>query len=336
MGLIKIESTKNDTKKINTIERRGGVNILFFGTSEFAMTVLRRLIESEQKVLAVVTQPDRQKGRRLKISPPLTKVLAETKGIPVYQPDDASSKESIAYLKKLNADLFVVVAFGQILKRETLDIPKFCCVNIHSSLLPKYRGAAPTNWAIMNGETVSGVTIIRMNEKMDEGDIILKKEIAIDKEETNITLSEKLADIGADALMETIELIGSGKAKFTKQDDSAAPPAPKLKKEDGLINWNEPAAKIHNKVRGLLPWPGAYTHFKGKTLKILKAEVLETGNSKGASGEVVDVIKHKGLVIKTGEGNLLIQYVQIEAKKPFDTDAFLCGHKIPIGYRFDS
>jgi methionyl-tRNA formyltransferase len=314
--------------------RRCGVNIVFFGTSEFAMTVLRRLIDSEHKVLAVVTQPDRQKGRRLKVSPSPTKVLAKTKEIAVFQPDDASSKESIAYLKKLNADLFVVVAFGQILKKEVLETPGVYAVNIHSSLLPKYRGAAPTNWAIMNGDTASGVTIIRMNEKMDEGDIILKKEIAIDKEDTNITLSEKLADIGADALMEAMESIGSASVRFTKQDDSAATYALKLKKEDGLINWNESAVKIHNKVRGLLPWPGAYTHFKGKILKILKTEVLEAGNCKGVNGEVVDVIKHKGIVIKAGEGNLLIQYVQIEAKKPFDTDAFLCGHKIPIGYRF--
>jgi methionyl-tRNA formyltransferase len=299
------------------------------------MTVLRKLISSEHKVLAVVTQPDREKGRRLKVSPPATKVLAATRGIPVYQPDDASDKNSVAYLRKFNADLFVVVAFGQILSREALDIPKLCCVNIHSSLLPKYRGAAPTNWAIMNGDVVSGVTIIRMNEKMDEGDIILKKEIAIDKEDTNITLNEKLADIGADVLVEAIELIESGKAKFTRQDDSAATNVPKLKKEDGLINWNEPAVNIHNKVRGLLPWPGAYTHFNGKTLKILKTEVIEAGNGEGANGEVVDMIKHKGIVIKTGEGNLLVQYVQIEAKKPFDTDAFLCGHKIPLGYRFE-
>jgi len=310
------------------------MNIIFFGTSEFAMTVLHKLIDSKHKVLAVVTQPDRQKGRRLKMLPPQTKVLAETKGIPVYQPDDASSKESIAYLKKLNADLFVVVAFGQILKKEALHTPGVYAVNIHSSLLPKYRGAAPTNWAIMNGDAVSGVTIIKMNEKMDEGDIILKKEIAIDKDDTNITLSEKLADIGADALLEAIESISAGKAGFTKQDDSAATYAPKLKKEDGLINWNEPAVNIHNKVRGLLPWPGAYTHFNGKTLKILKTEVLEAAGSLGVSGEVVDIIKHKGIVIKTGGGNLLIQYVQIEAKKPIDTDALLCGHKIPIGYRF--
>lgn len=312
------------------------MNIVFFGTSEFAVTVLRKLVDSNHKVLAVVTQPDRKKGRSLNISSPVTKITAIKSGIPVYQPDDVSGKDSVTYLKKMNADLFVVVAFGQILKKQVLDIPKFCCVNIHSSLLPRYRGAAPTNWAIMNGDASGGVTIIRMNEKMDEGDIILKKEVAIDKDDTNITLNEKLADIGADALIEAVELIGSGKAKFTKQNGLAVTYAPKLKKEDGLINWDEPAVRIHNKVRALLPWPGAYTHFEGKALKILKTEVLEGDNCKGSNGEVVDIIKHKGIAIKTKEGNLLIQYVQIEAKKPIDTDALLCGHKIPIGYRFNS
>jgi len=310
------------------------VKIVFFGTSEFAMTVLHRLIDSKHKVLAVVTQPDRQKGRRLKVSPPPTKVLAMTRDIPVYQPLDASGNDSAAYLKKLDADLFVVVAFGQILKKEILEIPKIFSVNIHSSLLPKYRGAAPTNWAIINGDRTIGVTIIKMNEKMDAGDIILKKEMAIDPDDTNITLSERLATLGADALEETIELIESGRIKSVKQDDSVATLAPKLKKEDGLINWKEPAINIHNKVRGLLPWPGAYTHFKGKILKILKTEVLESENDKGSSGEVVDIIRHKGIVVKAGEGRILIKYVQIEAKRPFDTDAFLCGHKLELGYIF--
>jgi len=311
------------------------MKIVFFGTSEFAMTVLHRLIDSKHKILAVVTQPDRQKGRRLKISPPPTKVLAMTRDIPVYQPFDASDEESVAYFKKLNADLFVVVAFGQILKKEVLALPKTCSVNIHGSLLPKYRGAAPTNWAIINGDVTSGVTIIKMNEKIDEGDIILKKEIIIDPSDTNITLSEKLADLGADALDEAIELIESGRARFTMQDGSIATYAPKLKKEDGLINWKEPALKIHNKVRGLLPWPGAYTHFNGKVLKILNAEVSESDSDKGSSGEVVDIIKHKGIVVKAGEGCILIKYVQIEAKKPFNTDAFLCGHKMEIGFIFE-
>jgi len=310
------------------------MNIVFFGTSEFAIVALHRLIDSKHKVLAVVTQPDRQRGRRLKVSPPPTKVLAETKGIPVFQPDDASGRDSIEYLKKLDAGLFVVVAFGQILKKEALDIPKHCSINLHGSLLPKYRGAAPTNWAIISGDTSSGVTIIRMNEKMDEGDIILKKEIAIDKEDTNITLSEKLADLGSDALIEAIDLIETGGAKYAKQDNGQATYAPKLKKEDGLIDWNEPAAVIHNKVRGLLPWPGAYTDLSGRKLKILQTEVMPQTHKEAGSGEVVDILKHKGIVVRTGKDELLIQYIQIEAKKPFDTNAFLCGHRIEPGYRF--
>jgi len=310
------------------------MNIVFFGTSEFAFGVLHRLIDSNHKVLAVVTRPDRQKGRRLKVSPPPTKVLAQANNIPVYQPEDASGGDSINYLKKLNADLFVVVAFGQILKKELLEIPKIYSVNIHGSLLPKYRGAAPTNWAIINGDKISGITIIKMNEKMDEGDIILKKEIPIDPEDTNITLSEKLSDLGADVLMERMELIQSGKAILTPQEDSQATYGPKLKKEDGLINWNEPADKIHNKVRGLLPWPGAYTYFDGKILKILKTEISETDNKDAPNGEFLGVIKDKGMVVKTKDKNLLIQHVQIEGKKPMNTESFLRGHRISPGYIF--
>jgi methionyl-tRNA formyltransferase len=310
------------------------MNIVFFGTSDFALEVLHRLIDSSHKVLAVVTQPDRQKGRALKIAPPPVKVLAESRGIPVYQPNDASGKDSVTYLKRLNADLFVVVAFGQILKKEVLELPKIYSVNVHGSLLPKYRGAAPTNWAIINGESSTGVTVIKLNEKMDEGDMILKKEIAIDKEDTNVTLSEKLSDLGADALIEAMELISSGSARPEKQNASQATYAPKLKKEDGLIDWNEPATKIHNKVRGFLPWPSAYTNFNKKVLKIMKTRVLEGCPAGGKPGEVVEIIKHKGIAVKTGEGNILIEHVQLEAKKPFDTDAFLCGHKIALGHRF--
>lgn len=310
------------------------MNIVFFGTSEFALGVLHRLIDSKHKILAVVTQPDRQKGRALKVSPPPTKVMAQNKNIPIYQPDDASGKDSINYLKKLNADLFVVVAFGQILKKEILNIPKTYSVNIHGSLLPKYRGAAPTNWAIINGEKVNGITIIKMNEKMDEGEIILKKEISIDAEDTNITLSEKLSDLGAEALIETIDLIQSGSAILTPQENSQATHAPKLKKEDGLINWSEPAVKIHDKVRGLLPWPGAYTYFNGKILKILKTEILKADDKKAANGEFLGIIKDQGMIIKTQDGNLLIRHVQIEGKKTMDAEAFLRGHRIKSGYIF--
>lgn len=312
------------------------MNIVFFGTSDFAIPALRDIADSRHKISALVTQPDKKKGRNLKISPPPTKVLAITKNIPVYQPQDASSAESINYLKRFGADLFVVVSFGQILKKGVLSIPKFYSVNLHGSLLPKYRGAAPTNWAIINGDESSGVTVIKMSERMDEGDIILKKEIEIDKDDTNITLSEKLSELGAKVLLEAIELIENKKAVFQKQDNSKATYAPKLKKEDGLINWSEDAIKIHNKVRGIIPWPGAYTHFDGKILKVWETKVSDFvcgGDIK--AGTVLDIVKNKGIIVKTGSGALAITHLQAEGKKILDADSFLRGHRIEKGYRFE-
>lgn len=310
------------------------MNIVFFGTSEFALGALHRLTDSKHRVLAVVTQPDKEKGRRLKISPSPTKVFAENAGIPVYQPADVSSQDSVKYLRKLGVDLFVVIAFGQILKKDVLEIPAIYCINIHGSLLPKYRGAAPTNWAIINGDKKSGVTVIKMNEKMDEGEIILKKEMVIDKEDTNITLSEKLSDLGQDALMEAIELIAAGKATLTKQDSSIATYAPKLKKRDGLINWDEPAVYIHNKVKGFLPWPGAYTYFKDRAIKVLKTGLVDERYDGAKNGQFLGVIKGSGMIIKAADKGLLIQYVQIEGKKPMDAESFLRGHRIQPGYVF--
>ncbi|MBI5144223.1 MAG: methionyl-tRNA formyltransferase, partial [Candidatus Omnitrophica bacterium] len=281
------------------------MNIVFFGTSEFALPTLRLLSDSRHKVLALVTQPDRKKGRRLKTSPPPAKVLGLAKNIPVYQPQDASSPDAIEYLKRLDVDLFVVVSFGQILKEGVLSIPKLYSINLHGSLLPEYRGAAPTNWAIINGERTSGVTVIRMNERMDEGDIILQREVRIGEEDTNITLSEKLSELGREALSEAIGLIEKSSVTFTKQDSAKASYAPKLKKEDGIIDWSDLALKIHNKVRGLIPWPGAYTHFEGRILKIWETEGLDSPFDRIVkNGEVIDIIKNKGMVIKTGSDSL--------------------------------
>ncbi len=313
------------------------MKIVFFGTSEFAIPALQGLIGSGHKILAVVTQPDKKRGRNLKLSPSPIKAMALAKDIPVFQPQDASGAESANYLKKLNADLFVVISFGQILKREILFIPKLYAVNVHGSLLPKYRGAAPTNWAIINAETKSGVTIIKMNEKMDEGDIILKREIAIEAEDTNITLGEKLSEAGAQALIETIGIIENKKeVKFEKQDNANVTYAPKLKKEDGLIDWNEPAISIHNKVRGFIPWPGAYTYYEGKVLKVLKTEVVISSNEIARSGEVIDIVKGKGIIVRTGSEDLSIRYLQLEGKKVLDADAFVRGHRIARGYKFTS
>lgn len=311
------------------------MEIVFFGTSEFAIPALRALIGSPHKVLAVVTQPDRKKGRQLKLSPPPAKVLALSKGIPVYQPEDASSIESVEYLKKLDADLFVVISFGQILKKAVLAIPKRYAINLHGSLLPIYRGAAPTNWAIINGDRTSGVTIIKMNERCDEGDMILRREAAIDNEDTNVTLSETLSELGAKLLIEATDLIEQKAEKLVKQDNSGATYAPKLKKDDGLIDWSEPAARIHNKVRGFLPWPGAYTNYDGKALKILKTTLRKSlPDIDAETGEVVDIIKGEGLVVRTGSGDIAIQNLQLEGKKILDADSFLRGHRIAIGHIF--
>ncbi len=310
------------------------MNIVFFGTSEFAIEPLEALLGSRHKVVALVTQPDRERGRNLKLSPPATKVLALSKGIPVYQPEDASSIDSVNYLKGLHADLFVVISFGQILRKNVLSVPKLYAINLHGSLLPKYRGAAPTNWAVINGDKTSGVTIIKMNERMDEGDIILTREIRIEGEDTNITLSEKLSELGAEALIAALDLIEKKAAAPEKQDDSKATYAPKLKKEDGLIDWNEPAAVIHNKVRGLLPWPGAYTHYSGKILKILKTETLDAGLEDLETGEVADISKDRGIVVRTSSGDLGIKYLQLEGKKDMDADSFVRGHRVGRGYKF--
>lgn len=311
------------------------MNIVFFGTSEFAIPALRELAGSRHKVLALVTQPDRKRGRNLLVSPPPTKVLALTKNIPVFQPLNASDAASIERLKKLDVDLFVVVSFGQILKNEALSVPRLYSINLHGSLLPRYRGAAPTNWAILKGERSSGVTVIKMNERMDEGDMILKKEVAIDGEETNITLTEKLSETGARAVLDAIDLIEDGKVSFTKQDDAKASYAPKLKKEDGLIRWSDRAEEIHNKVRGLIPWPGAYTHYDGRIIKILRTEISDCSALREAQpGEIIDMIDGKGIIVCTGSRPIVVTHVQLEGKKAMDAGSFVRGHKMAEGYLF--
>src|SRR3989338_2469948 len=206
------------------------MNIVFFGSAEFSMGSLRALITSRHKVVALVTQPDRKKGRSLKLSPPPTKVLAASHGIPVYQPEDASIKESVKYLKDLKPDLFVVVSFGQILKKELLAVPRLYSINLHASLLPKYRGAAPVNWAVINGDKETGATIMRMDEGMDSGDIMAQEEIPIGEDDTSLTMSEKISERGAGLLVAAIESIEKDKTKFVKQDASRATYAPKMKK----------------------------------------------------------------------------------------------------------
>jgi len=306
------------------------MKIIFFGTSKFAVPSLKKIIGSKHKIAAVVTQPDRKSGRNLKLAAPPVKEAVRNEKIPVLQPSNASSQETIERLKKYKAEIFVVVSFGQILKKELLLVPEKFAINLHASLLPKYRGAGPVNWAVMKGEKATGCTIIRMNEKMDRGEIILKNKIPIEGADTTITLNEKLSVSGAELLLEAIDGIGSGKAKFTKQDEKKATYAPKLTKEDGLIDWSMSAADIHNRIRGLIPWPGAYTHWQKKLLKIWDAAVSAEKTETGGAGRILKA-DDSGITVGTGEGAVMLKTIQLEGKKRMSSADFLHGHPLKPG-----
>jgi methionyl-tRNA formyltransferase len=315
------------------------LKILFFGSSNFAVPILEELAKKEEIIL-VVTQPDRQKGRSLKIAPTAVKSKAEELGIKTFQPSKVNSKESIEFLKRFKADLFIVVSFGQILSKSILDLPKLYCLNIHASLLPKYRGAAPINWSIANGEKETGVTIIRMNEKMDEGDIILQEALSVDELDDAIALSEKLSIKGANLLMDVIRSIKDNKVIFTTQDHNKATCAPKLKKEDGLINWAKNTNEICNRIRAFVPWPGCFTYLDKKILKIWKAKTViersvhmpgEPNGSpgmwtKGKPGTILEVNRN-GILVKTGKGVLKIAELQLEGSRRMTVEEFIAGHK---------
>ena len=310
------------------------MKIIFFGTSKFAVSTLRELEESGYSVVAVVTQPDKKSGRSLKVSASPVKGEAKELRLPIYQPQDVAEKAFIGKLKSFGADFFVVVAFGTILPKDILDIPKMCSLNVHASLLPKYRGAAPINRAVVNGAKKTGVTIIRMNERMDAGDIILQKEIRIKPNDTSEKLDLELADIGAELLIKAIEAIKKGKARFTAQEEKAATFAPKLTKQDGKIDWSLDAEAIINRIRGLKPWPGAYTVFEGHALKIIAAEQIDSEDfSCFSPGEAIPADEKTGLIIATGNGAILVLQLQLEGKKAMSAELFLRGHKIKAGTR---
>jgi len=299
------------------------MKIVFFGSSAFAVTILEELARGED-ISLVVTQPDRQKGRALKIAPTPVKSKAKALGIKTFQPPRINTEESTEFLKKFNADLFVVVSFGQILSKAVLDLPKLYCINIHASLLPKYRGAAPINWAIANGEKETGVTAIKMNEEMDEGDVILKEVISMSEEDDTVALSEKLSRKGAKLLLDTIRLIRNNEVEFIPQDHSKATYAPKLKKEDGLIDWKKSACEINNIMRAFVPWPGCFTCLGDKTLKIWKAH--PAAHMPGSPGEILEINKN-GIIVKTGKGVLNIQELQLEGSRRMTAEEFIAGHK---------
>lgn len=305
------------------------MKIIFMGTPDFAVQALEALIEAGHEVVLAVTQPDKPKGRgkAVQFSPVKTAALAH--GIKVYQPKRIREPECVEHLRTYEADIFIVAAFGQILSTEILEMPKYGCVNIHASLLPKYRGASPIQWAVINGEKTAGVTTMQMDAGIDTGDMLERTELPLAEDETGGSLFDKLAEAGARLCVQTIAHIQDGTVTRTRQDEAQATHVGMITKQMGNIDWTKPAVQIERLIRGLDPWPSAYTRLGGKTLKIWKAAVLEGGDSSQA-GQIVWADKRR-LVIQTGEGQLSLLEVQLEGKKRMAADAFLRGCQVETG-----
>lgn len=311
------------------------MNIIFFGSDDFAAIHLEALFESKHKVSACVTQPDKARGRGMQVSASPIKEAALRKGIPVLQPADLNEKTFLKGLKAFDADLFVVIAYGRFLPAEVLAVPRKFPINVHSSLLPEYRGAAPINWAVINGERETGISIMRVTAKMDAGDIIAQRKMRILETDTAASVRARMMETGPQFLLKTVDSIEKGTYTFTVQDDQKATTAPKLTKESGHIPWDKPARDIHNLARGLLPWPAAYTYYQGKLLKILETEVVPGSFLSYPPGEVVSVDK-KGFTVATADQGLLVKAVHLEASRPMSAYQFMMGHRLGVGFRFDN
>ena len=309
------------------------MKIVFMGTPEHAAKILSDLINSKHEILCVITQPDRPRGRGLKISSPPVKELAQKHGLRVEQPEKIKGSSLVSLLKGLQPDIIVVAAYGKILPKEILDIPKYGCVNVHASLLPKYRGAAPVQWALLNGEKETGVTLMNMNELLDAGEIILQKKVKIQDEDDTVTLSKKLFEYGSQLLLKGLEQISRGTAKYKPQQDALATNAPSIKKESAEIDWRKSAQQIHNRIRAMVPWPVAHTFYRKKQLRILKSDlnVLDLETKFKLPGTIVQIVKNEGFIVATGNGRLLVQVVQPAGKKKMKAFGFVIGHDVKIG-----
>ncbi len=301
------------------------MRIVFLGTPEFAVPTLERAFEAGHEIAAVVTQPDRPKGRGRQLAAPPVKETALRLGLAVHQPERIRTPEAIELLRSLKPDAMVVVGYGKIIPQAAIDIPPHGIVNVHASLLPRYRGAAPVQWAIANGETVTGVTTMRIDAGLDTGDILLQRETAIGAEETAVDLGHRLAAMGADLLVETLAGLERGEIVPRPQNSAEATLAPVLKKEDGLIDWTRPAAEIANRIRGFKPWPGCYTHLRGRAIGISRARA-----GASAAGEPGSVHPIRGRIVVTcGDSTALeILEVQMEGRKAMDAAAFQNGYHL--------
>lgn len=308
------------------------MRVIFMGTPDFAVGTLEEIIGAGHEVVLVVSQPDKAVGRSKALKYTPVKACALAHGIEVYQPERVRNEECIEYLRSYEPDIIIVEAFGQLIPKAILDMPRYGCVNVHASLLPKYRGAAPIQWAVINGDSVTGVTTMRMDEGLDTGDMIMKREVALREDETGGSLFERLSEAGAKLCVETMAAIENGTAVYTPQDHEQATHTKKIYKEMGSIDWSRDAQTIECLIRGLDPWPSAYTRLNDRTLKIWKAKVI-AGDSDMPPGCIVKADR-EGLLVQTGEGMLLLTEVQLEGKKRMSAEAFLNGCPVEAGTYF--
>ena len=308
------------------------MRIVFMGTPDFAVPCLQKLIDCGHEVTGVFTQPDKPQGRKMILTPPPVKQLAVEKGIPVYQPQKMRDGTALEMLKQADPELIIVVAYGKILPKEILEFPKYGCINIHASLLPELRGAAPIQWSVINGLKKTGVTSMQMDEGLDTGDMLLKGEIEIGENDTAGEMHDKLSVLGADILEKTIDLLLKNKLNPEKQDHEKFTYAPMLSKELSPIDWNLTAQEVHNKIRGLCPWPSATSVLNGKKVKIHQS--ILCSDKKGCPGEIVETGKH--LIVSCGDGNCIeILNLQAEGKKAMSAADFMRGNPVNIGDKFE-
>ena len=305
------------------------MRIIFMGTPDFSVGTLEALVSAGHEVVLAVTQPDKPKGRGGKMQFTPVKETAMKYDIPVFQPKKVREPECIEELRKYNADVMVVVAFGQILPKEILEMTPYGCINVHASLLPKYRGAAPIQWAVIDGEEVSGVTTMQMDEGLDTGDMIMKTEIVLEAKETGGSLFDKLSDAGAKLCVETLKALKEKTATWEPQGETTTAYARMLDKNLGNIKWEDTAVNIERLIRGLNPWPSAYTDWNGKVMKVWEADVVDKDSSE-VPGTIVKVEKD-GFYVQTGKGQIKVTALQIPGKKRMEADAFLRGYQIEEG-----
>jgi methionyl-tRNA formyltransferase len=301
-------------------------------SSEFGVPSLEAMLKNCYEICCVVTQPDRAKGRGLAFGPGAIKKSALEKGLTLHQPVKVNSPESLEFLAGLEPDLLVVVAYGQILSQKILDIPRIMPINIHGSLLPAYRGPAPVNWALINGEALTGTTLMKVRHKLDSGPVIERKERRVEPGDDAVTLEAKLALDGAQLLIDGLQLIARGACRLEEQDETGVSYAPKLKKADGKIDWDQPAKAVFNRVLGLAGWPGTFTFFKGKMVKVIKAELSEN-KARSDSGTVTGISK-EGISVACASGELLLKTLQPEARRVMSAAEFRAGHSLALGDRF--